>query len=62
MKRELICIAAFLYWAALVSVVLPWMVSSASTELVLGGFALLLVSTYVTYRVIRRFIKKGITP
>lgn len=62
MKRELLCIAAVLYWAALVGLILPWMVSAASTELVFGGLALMLVSTYATYRVIRRLIQKGITP
>lgn len=60
MKRELFAIALVLYWAALLAVILPWLISYDSTELVIGGFALLLASSYSTYRIIRRIVLKEV--
>lgn len=54
MKQELKWIALVLYWLALLGLVLPALFSAAHTELVVAGFVLVGVSTYATYRGIRR--------
>lgn len=53
MIKEIKLILAVLYWALLIGGVLPYLISSAHTELVWTGFILLIVSAYVTYRRIR---------
>lgn len=56
MKLELKNIALTVCWLVLLSLVAPYLISSASTELVAAGFVLLLGSTYATYRYIRNFL------
>ena len=58
MKNELLWGAIALYWLALIGLIGPALISAASTELVLAGFALFLVSGYASYRYIRKQLTK----
>lgn len=58
MKNELKIIAAILYWLLLIGAVLPALISTPHTELVILGIALGLVSAYITYRCIRAALTK----
>ncbi len=50
MKRELLHIAVVLYWAFVIGIAAPYLISAPHSELVIAGFALLLGSAYITYR------------
>lgn len=54
MKRELQILAAVLYWAFVLGYAAPQLVSAPHSELVLAGFALVIASTYLTYRWLTR--------
>lgn len=56
MGTELKFIAFCIYWALLLGLVAPALISAPYTELVAAGFGLLLVSAYLSYRWVRRFI------
>jgi hypothetical protein len=57
-RKELTIIAIVLWWAFLLGFGGPFLVSAASTEAVLLGFALLLISGYLTYRYVRSHFHK----
>lgn len=50
MKRELVSLAAVLYWAFVLGYAAPQLVSAPHSELVIAGFALVIASAYITYR------------
>ncbi|UZV39822.1 hypothetical protein [Xanthomonas virus PB119] len=58
MIKEIKLVVFSLYWAALIGGILPYLISAKNTELVIAGFALLIVSAYVTYRLARKALTK----
>lgn len=54
MKRELLALAAVLYWAFVLGYAAPQLISAPHSELVIAGFALVVASAYVTYRWLTR--------
>jgi len=57
-KKELFWIGIILWWVVLFGFVGPFLISAESTIAVLLGFALIGVSAYTTYRLIRRNFTK----
>lgn len=58
MKRDLLILAAVLYWAFVLGYAAPQLVSAPHSELVIAGFALVITSAYVTYRWLTRLAGK----
>jgi hypothetical protein len=59
MKRELSLILLALYWLALIGFIGPGLISARSSELVLIGLLLILVSAYATYRLARNALAQS---
>lgn len=59
MKAEIRWIALVMYWAALIGLVGPFLISAESDIAVIAGFALIGSSAYATYRFIRSFITRS---
>lgn len=58
MKNEIKWILIAAYVVTMVAVVLPMMISAASTELVIGGIILAIASVYLIYRHIRAILQR----
>lgn len=56
MKTELKWIALGMWWLVLLGLIGPFLISAESTIAVIGGFLLLGISSYATYRIIRRLL------
>ena len=62
MKNEIKWILIAAYVVAMVAVVLPAMISAASTELVIGGIIIAIASVYMLYRYIRSILQRKKDP
>jgi hypothetical protein len=57
-KTFLWIVALFIFYFATIGFILPFMLSAASDELVIGGFLVILIVLFVTYKVILYCITK----
>lgn len=55
MLKEIRIIALAIYWALLLGLIAPGLVSAKSDSAVFAGLSLLIVSAYLTYRLARRW-------
>jgi hypothetical protein len=51
-KTFLWVVALFIFYFATIGFILPFMLSAASDVLVIGGFVVILIDLFVTYKVI----------